>query len=186
MTDRKTLADDIERPRAKRRFVREKWALRARMIELEDERERLLASLELLAAEALRATPPDSCSAAPLPGEEEIAADVKLADQIEKMGRERVPAYAAGAFMSGANGQRIIAALRRASTPTPPATPPASVDAGLILVRDPLRNGEMRPAHQVLSDMAAQEGCDGEPYDTMQAVADALAKASTEKREDGA
>jgi len=44
------------------------------------------------------------------------------------------------------------------------------------LVPHPLMHGRPYPASAVLGDMAGQEGCDGDPYDTMQAVADELRK----------
>lgn len=51
--------------------------------------------------------------------------------------------------------------------------------AKALRVPHPLKAGALYPASTVLSDLAGQEGCDGEPYDTMQRVADALRAALT-------
>jgi hypothetical protein len=67
------------------------------------------------------------------------------------------------------------------AAPTPPAGDAGAEPEGRdLMVRHPL-TGRDAPAWIVLGDMAAQENCDGEPYDTMQAVADVLLTARSSR-----
>lgn len=45
------------------------------------------------------------------------------------------------------------------------------------MIPHPLMHDKPYPASAVLSDLAGQEACDGEPYDTMENVATAIRKA---------
>jgi len=49
------------------------------------------------------------------------------------------------------------------------------------MIPHPLMNGKLYPASVVLMDLSGQEGCDGEPYDTMYALAESLKKDATRR-----